>query len=125
MERLQALGYESQVDVARALIKEGSYAGKTLNAVRTYFNQVLSGKRPMSDKLKDALVSITNDDEEIINSLDRHYKPTDILDSKLYTIFREYVSRLDCDFRQSDRQKRIHLLSNLERISQSSDKQPT
>lgn len=71
MERLKQIGYETQSDVARALCKTDYFSPDQVNAVRPYLNQVMNGKKPMSDNLRNGLSALAPEDEKLIALLER------------------------------------------------------
>ena len=112
----KVLGYNSQTALARAIYETGKSGHCSAESTRAYLSQVLNGKRPMSDSLKEALVSLGINEsiiEQIKGNLVGRIKD---IDQSLYDTFRGYVLRLDECFKESDRNIKLKYLASLEKI---------
>lgn len=69
IESLKEHGYNSQADLAKALVQTEYYKDKKVPSIRAYVNQVLRGKSTLSKNLERALLEVCSGDRRVIDRL--------------------------------------------------------
>lgn len=133
IDLMRQKGYRFQSDLAKAIVDNSDhYSDKTLESIRPYLSEVILGKKPPSKPMKEVLLSILGDNEEInflLSERSRHggvfqefrnkmkkeirYECKDIFLRELYV---KRISDLGKYFQNSDDSDKLRVLVGLESL---------